>query len=303
MRFFASAFVPLVSLAAQLGNECVNEGSSSPETETFLQVFNVFHSSLPDSVKSYNSSAVRLYAVSEELIQKPIPEHAQHLQLVKEWTLSRHDAFFQELGFHETSAILHVGLNGLHRGSKFIGFSQYDHFLEDLPSESSELPSNAAFFFMYGSVLVDEPAFPRSFVQRSYRHHFGQALDISGSMAKLGGNFPACNTWIIPTSIYEKLWPWWLRVACDLIPWLKQEPYPFRHHRHIAGVMERIMGISILAENLELNHGRLKYDADFRRASIIKAGEKDETPAEIVRKYERRGTCVDAAGVQSFLRQ
>ena len=283
-----------------------------------MRVYNVFHYSLRPS-KHLNRSVVTLYAVNQRR-DKLMPSTAAHLPLVREWDLAYHDSFFQDLGYNELSALVHVGVNGLHHAvGSHIGFMQYACFAMAKPSlqlnayptriaysspglhrydcdvelpETAALAPNIAFYWFPAAEEAVGTAFPRAWVERHYASHFGRPLRISDAIERLDGQFISGNSFLIPRWAYERLFPWWLQVAYDLFPWVKRSNDIPRHHRHVGGIMERVVGLSIAAEDgLELQRLAGTMELSFRAHNYKDSrdfGDESPTASRTMRRYERR---------------
>ena len=258
-------------------------------TSLRMRMYNVFHYTLRPS-EHLNGSEVTLYAVNQRR-DKLIPSTAAHLPLVREWDLSCYDPFFQDLGYNELSALVHVGVNGLHHAvDSHIGFKQYDCDVE-LPEAAALSPQVGYYWFPTPEEAIGT-AFPRAWVERHYASHFGRPLRMSNAIGRLDGQFISGNSFLIPRWAYERLFPWWLQVAYDLFPWIKRSDDIPHHHRHVGGIMERVVGLSIAAEDgLELRRLVGTMELSFRGRNYKDSrdfGEDSPTPSRTMRRYERR---------------
>ena len=222
-----------------------------PNSNKNLNIFIVFHKRADHTLSTHDSLYHTLFAVNPSIV-KEIDPSMSGFDIVHEYNLTWFEPLFQECGYNEASAIVHVGMNQLHQNLKFIGFSQYDI---RLPETQSLVQKETCLYASAGFNIMEEPVFPHLLFFDAYNKWFKTKFTISDlkriSSMKFNSSqpqIPLLSTFVIPVEAYEILYPFWLSFMYDLfIPCkvITTNKIP-KHHRHVAGIMERVFGASLV---------------------------------------------------------
>lgn len=111
-----------------------------------IKIYLIFHNKLSNELSKYNKDIVTFVGVNEN-IEKIIPETFSTFDIIYEYNLCNYDRFFQDCGYNESSAIIHIGINNLHTKTEFIGFCQYDDIID---VNSIEYQNNSCYYIRDG---------------------------------------------------------------------------------------------------------------------------------------------------------
>ena len=255
------------------------------------KIYCIFHNKLSSTLLEYDKKTVTFMGVNEN-IKKIIPEKLNKYDIIYEYNLNKYDKLFQDCGYNESSAIVHIGINNLHKNYEFIGFCQYDNFL----NINIDYEKNTCYFINLGFNVIEHPAFPLELFFNKYNSFFKTNHNIE-SLKKLCKNktgilgVPLLSTFIIHTSIYDKLYKFWIDFMYDIfyIGKIEQNNIP-KHHRHIGGIMERVFGITlILNEKIEIFKFIHSKDLNNKQFNYNHSNGDDgdgfQTPNHIIEKY------------------
>ena len=259
-----------------------------------LKIYCIFHNKLSEELMKYNKNIVTFVAVNED-IQKVIPKELNEFNIIYEYKLTKYDKFFQDCGYNESSAIIHLGINNLHTKSEFIGFCQYDNLI----NYNIDYKISNCYYIRSGfNNITNNNSFPINFFFYKYNIFFktNHSLQTLKNICKIKMNgiieIPLLSTFIVHISIYNELYEFWTSFMYDLFYICKIENNNIpKHHRHIGGIMERVFGITlILNEKLKcfikldssnLNSKKLNY-----QHSNGDDGDGYKTPNHIIEKYK-----------------
>ncbi len=219
-----------------------------------IKIYCIFHNKLSNELVKYNKNIVNFFGVNED-IKKIIPESLSNFDIIYEYKLTKYDKFFQECGYNESSAIIHIGINNLHTNSEFIGFCQYDNVI----NYNIDYKKNSCYYIRCGFNHITDNSLPLNLFFNKYNSFFKTNHNLESLInlckIKIGDNYgiPLLSTFIIHTSIYNELYKFWTIFMYDIFYICKIENNSIpKHHRHIGGIMERIFGITLIL-NEKLN--------------------------------------------------
>ena len=257
-----------------------------------VKIYCIFHNKLSEHLTNYDKEKIKFIGVNED-IEKIIPEKLNKYNIIYEYKLNKYDKLFQDCGYNESSAILHIGINNLHKNDEFIGFCQYDNFI----NTPVNYHNNTCYFIYLGFNVINHHAFPLELFFNKYNSFFKTNHNIESlkNLCKIknGGNVgvPLLSTFIIHTSVYDNLYKFWISFMYDIFYICKIEHNDIpKHHRHVGGIMERVFGITlILNENLKIfkkidnkNLGTKRFNYNH---SNNDDGDGFKTPNHIIKKY------------------
>lgn len=187
--------------------------------------------------------------------------------VINEWELPNFNKNLDNNILRENTAIYHVFANNLHKDCDYIGFAQYDMMFNldsfkniDKLSLKSYLacisePMRAMKYSNDANQLVD-------YMIQSYINFFGN-INIQENTL-----YPLLNTYIISTSLFEKIMSWVISTYDTFIPeCLKYSSCQGENQYYIAGFYERMMALAIAAENLESFKFNITHDHNFKNLS------------------------------------
>jgi len=217
-----------------------------------IQIFIVFHKTIFDECyKNIPQEVLEKYftfiAVNENI---PKSYDSNKYKVINEWELPVFDSSFQERGYNENSAIYHVYANNLHKPYDYIGFFQYDmdfndNIIEFLQRNITEKPvcfSFQRFDFNFCANTTWGELNTLAVVIYDYEQYNKKKF-------LKHGEYPICNSFIIPTKNYENIMGWVSQLYGKLYPWCIQPPNA-SHFGHIGGIYERVMAFAIGEEHL-----------------------------------------------------
>jgi UDP-galactopyranose mutase len=259
--------------------------------EPNVKLYSVFHNKLSNELAKYDEKVITFIGVNKD-VEKIIPDKLNKYHIIYEYNLNKYDKFFQDCGYNESSAIVHVGANNLHKKYEFIGFSQYDNIL----NTNLNYKKNTCYCISLGFCVIEHPAFPLRLFFDKYNSFFKTNHNIQ-SLKNLCKNkisniwVPLLSTFIIHTSIYDELYKFWINFMYDIfyIGKIEKNNIP-KHHRHIGGIMERVFGITlVLNEKIEIfeniHHESLNTKQFNYEHNNGDDGDGFQTPSHIIEKY------------------
>ena len=259
------------------------------------KLFVIFHNKLYSEHLFYKPENVVFFGVNSQAI-KNIPMFLSRFKQEFEFNLKIFYPMFQECGYNESSAILHIGLNNIHADSEYIGFTQYDIIWNT--DSIQNFKSNTCYYAFAGFNDLEYNVFPFKFFLEKYNKFFNKGYDREEvehlSMNKFRSStplIPLLSTFMIHKNIYESLLPFWREIMFALFVYLKinKHPYP-KFHRYIAIVMERIIGLSLVLSPSIENFTKVEMrEIEKRHENYAhwnnSTGKNFNTPTSTVLKY------------------
>ena len=257
-----------------------------------VKIYCIFHNKLSKHLTKYDKEKITFIGVNQD-IEKIIPEKLNKYNIIYEYKLNKYDKLFQDCGYNESSAIVHIGINNLHKNYEFIAFCQYDNFI----NEPINYQNNTCYYIRLGFNHINNHYFPLELFFNKYNSFFKTNHNIESlknlCKIKTGGNvgIPLLSTFIIHTSVYDNLYEFWISFMYDIFCICKIEDNDIpKHHGHVGGIMERVFGITlILNENLKLFKKIHNKNLDTKRFNYNHInngkGNRFETPNHIIKKY------------------
>lgn len=244
-------------------------------------LFVVYHKNIYDVGYDKNIT----YVAVNENIQKGISEN---YQVIKEWEFKDYDPKYQELGYNENSVIIHLGKNNIHKNYDWIGITQYDIFIPNIPNKVDD---DTCYYVCSGFNLMEETIIPINFFFEEYSSYFNEPITFEefkkiceNKMNKL--EIPLLNTFLISSNNYDLFYPFWKHIADKLAPIVKRpKTNIMAHHRFIGSIMERYVGMTLILKlNIFKKLEAIFHDFSFDYQNRDK-GEIHKTPDEILKKY------------------
>jgi hypothetical protein len=232
-----------------------------------IQFFVVFHKIIADECYANVPQEVLDKYFTFIAVNEAIPKKytSGKYKVVNEWELPLYDGDMQKQGYNENSAVHHVFLNGLHRQYSKIGFFQYDtrfgsDFVNNIPNmitlnDSYCLGLRTTFPSALKFCIQDSwplGANLPGYIIQDYEAFFNKKFNTDKV-------YPLWNTWVVPTTVYERIMPWVIQMRTKLYPWAVQPPYD-SSPTVIGGIFERIMALAIGDELLYIGMPDLKHD-------------------------------------------
>jgi len=216
-----------------------------------VKIYNVFHEKvfkeLLEDVPKDDRSSITLYGVNDK-IKKDITDVVDMgFNILMESSLPIFDAMYQEERFRETSCMIHIFQNSLHKHVNYIGFCQYDMKLgKDAIKTISECKGLTIFHEQTCSV---HEAFQNYTGLQHVIDHYNAFFQTNIRLQEFLScsiPFPLVNTFAMPSNMFGKMMTW----VCNYIPTtMAPHPYPFNHSR--GEVFERIHGLFIVLETIQ----------------------------------------------------
>ena len=241
-----------------------------------VKLFIVFHErlfrELLRDLPVADRDSVVLWGVNER-IAKELPDTENdpdfiNYRITLEYTLPTYDPYFQKMGYCQTSAILGVHAEGLHKSVDYVGFGQYDMQLRpDTIShirEKTERHPNVQWLFyelaqpLHQALQIGREAYDG--VLADYNMFFGTALTWPVIMRhpRVSGFCPLLHTFVMPNEMYDRMIAW---TRSYLFRIRETGAYPTNASQ--AELSERIFGLfialemfneNVVAEKLHLDH-------------------------------------------------
>jgi hypothetical protein len=185
-----------------------------------LQIFVIFHKELfaetfekvPQHLRKY----LTFVAVNPE-IPKSYPEG---ISVLNEWELPIYEPRYQKEKYNENSVIFHLYLNGILEKYEYVGFCQYDMYLDDFSNVIENLKPNT---FIRHSILDTDSSYTFCFLETWNQVKTLRFLEYSIQEAfpehdlKQEGHYPLFNTYIVPTKTFQTIVKWGLEIESELV--------------------------------------------------------------------------------------
>jgi hypothetical protein len=178
--------------------------------------------------------------------------------IINEWDLPILNKTLDNSILRENTVIYNVYANKLYEGCDYIGFAQYDMKFSAASLSNINNITSSSYLALWpcsisfckntaynGNNIINE-------IVKSYNSFFSTTIQDDIKV-------PLCNTYIIQTSLFEKIMPWVIDTYHFLIP-LTTAP-------NTAGIYERVMGIAIGAEKLLVLPFELNHDHGYKQKS------------------------------------
>ena len=228
-----------------------------------LNLFVVFHNKLSNELLEYDNKSTIFLGVNED-VQKDFDEE-KFLKYKKlyEYKFEKYDKLFQDCGYNESSAIVHLGVNKLHINCDFIGFTQYDMILKP-PKINTERDNSTCWFTKRGFTQMNKKyvldLFFKKYNEYFHTNHNLETFETLCKRKKIKG-IPLRRSFIISTKVYEELFPFWLKYMYDIFYMCKVEKNNIRKgHRHSGRIMERVFGLTLVLCDKIHRFKKLDYD-------------------------------------------
>ena len=243
-----------------------------------LQIYIVFHkffySSFYTNINTVNKEKLVLYGVKES------HPNDTGIKCIYENNLDLYNPSIQKNRFNEGSCIYHIYTNKLHEKTSYIGMFQYDMKIQDstITEINNKITSCGEPTIFAGLFAIEESKNrlhgSLQFITTSFSN-FGSGLDNYNAFFNKSytiddvkkNQFIMCNTYVIPTQMFEKMMTWLILFFHHKVNQREIEKIYFQNPGfEVCGSPEKIINPGHILEaltamflSLELSEGVLLY--------------------------------------------